>query len=80
MLAIDVAGLPRALCRMLARTAIQRVRDDHGITAPAFTEASNVEALLDALAARHGATQGGVMVQARGEVWHFCPEPPRRSG
>jgi tRNA(Ile)-lysidine synthase len=77
--AAEVAGLPRTLCRMLARTAIRQVRCDHGIVTPAFTESTNVEALLDALSAGQGATQGGVMATARGTLWHFAPEPPRRA-
>ena len=50
--AIDVTGLPRTLCRLLARTAIHRIRADHGIAAPAFTDSTRIEALLDALPIR----------------------------
>jgi len=77
--AVEVAGLPRTLCRMLARTAIRQVRCDHAIVSPAFTESTNVEALLDALSAGRGATQGGVMATASGTTWHFAPAPPRRA-
>ncbi len=76
--AVEVAGLPRTLCRSLARMAIHRVRTDHGITAPPFTDSGRIEALLDALAAGKGATQAGVMATVRGTVWHFRPAPPRR--
>ncbi len=78
-MAVDMAGLPRTLCRLLARTAIHRVRIDHGIVAPAFTDSTPIEALLDALAVGRGATQGGVMATTRGSVWHFIPAPPRRT-
>jgi tRNA(Ile)-lysidine synthase len=77
--AIDVTGLPRTLCRLLARTAIQRIRADHGIAAPAFTDSTRIEALLDALAAGRRATQGGVIGVPRGAIWHFRPAPPRRT-
>ena len=76
--AIDVAGLPRTLCRMLARTAIHRVRAAHDIAAPDFTDSTGIEALLNALAAGRGATQAGVMATPDGDVWRFRPAPPRR--
>jgi tRNA(Ile)-lysidine synthase len=77
--AIDVAGLPRSLCRLLARTAIHRVRAGHAIAAPAFTDSTRIEALLDALTAGKRATQGSVLATPRGTIWHFCPAPPRRT-
>ena len=79
MVAIDVAGLPRSLCRLLARAAIHRVRADHAIATPAFTDSTRIEALLDALTASKRATQGGVLVAPRGTIWHFRPAPPRRA-
>ncbi|MFC3579796.1 tRNA lysidine(34) synthetase TilS [Sphingomonas hylomeconis] len=77
---IDMAGLPRELCRRLARGAIARVREDRAIIAPAWSDAANIEPLLDALAAGGRATQAGVMASARGETWHFTAAPPRRAG
>jgi tRNA(Ile)-lysidine synthase len=76
--AVDVTGLPRTMCRLLARAAIHRVRADHGIATPSFSDSSRIEALLDALVTRKGATQAGVMATARGTIWHFRPAPPRR--
>lgn len=77
--AIDMAGLPRELKRRLVRLAIERVRAAGRIAAPDFGEATNVEPLLDALEAGRTATQGGVIVSARDEVWRFLPAPPRRT-
>jgi tRNA(Ile)-lysidine synthase len=75
---IDVAGLPREVRRRLARTVIGRVRRAQKISAPAWSDAANIESLLDALDAGKGATQGGVMASAEGEIWHFRAAPPRR--
>lgn len=73
-------GLPREMQRRLTRAAIAQVRSANGIASPAFTEAANIEALLDALAAGKAATQAGVLVSpGRGGRWHFAPAPPRRS-
>ncbi|WP_236694466.1 tRNA lysidine(34) synthetase TilS [Sphingomonas sp. Leaf343] len=78
-LAIDVADLPRALCRLLVRRAIEGVRTALAITHPTFSESTNVEALLDALQAGRSATQAGVMASPRGTTWYFREAPPRRS-
>jgi len=77
--AIDVADLPRALRRMLARMAIEQVRTANTITRPGFSESTHVEALLDALEAGKSATQAGVMASARDTTWYFREAPPRRS-
>nr|WP_233150782.1 tRNA lysidine(34) synthetase TilS [Sphingomonas sp. BT553] len=77
-MAIDVAGLPRVLCRMLARRAVAQVRHDHALATPLFTDSSNVEPLIDALSAGKSATQGAVMATAKGMIWHFRPAPPRK--
>lgn len=77
--AIDIGDLPRALRRMLARVAIERVRTAHAITRPAFSESTNVEALLDALEVGKSATQAGVMASVRDTTWYFREAPPRRS-
>jgi tRNA(Ile)-lysidine synthase len=77
--AIDVADLPRALRRMLARMAIEQVRTANTITRPGFCESTHVEALLDALEAGKSATQAGVMASARDTTWYFREAPPRRS-
>lgn len=76
---LDVAGLPRELKRRLARAAIGEVRLVNGITRPDFTDATNVEPLLDALERRKSATQAGVVVTPDGDVWRFVEAPPRRS-
>ncbi|MDP1026788.1 tRNA lysidine(34) synthetase TilS [Sphingomonas sp. KR1UV-12] len=77
---LDVAGLPRALRRLLARRGIAVLRAEEGIAAPAFGPASNVEPLLDALGAGCRATQGGVLVTPRGANWRFAVAPTRRNG
>lgn len=72
--------LPREMQRRLVRDAIAAVRNAHGIAAPDFSDAANVEALLDALAARKAATQAGVLVSPeRDGRWRVTPAPPRRS-
>ncbi|HEX8485213.1 tRNA lysidine(34) synthetase TilS [Sphingomonas sp.] len=75
-LAID--DLPRGLLRVLARRAIAAVRDSGAITTPDWSEAMNVEPLLDALAQGRRATQAGVVAGMRRGVWRFRPAPPRR--
>ena len=69
---VDVGGLPRELRRRLARRAI-RAHD------PGFSDAANIEALLDSLEAGGGASQGSVMAATDGTAWRFRPAPPRRS-
>lgn len=76
---LDAGQLPRDLRRRLARRAIGAVRSMAAIAEPAWSDASNVEALLDALEAGKAATQAGVMASARGDCWHFRLAPPRRS-
>jgi tRNA(Ile)-lysidine synthase len=76
---LDLAGLPREIKRRLARTAILRIRSVNGIVRPAFTDASNIEPLLDALEAGSSATQAGILVTPVGPVWRFTEAPPRRS-
>ena len=73
-LRLDVADLPRELCRRLARDAIRAVR-----MTPDFDPATNIEPLLDALAAGKPATQADVLVTPRGTIWHFAPAPRRRT-
>lgn len=77
--AYDVAGLPRELRRRLARDAIRHVRDAHDIAEGRWSDAANVESLLDALAAGGRATLAGVLASASGDVWTFTAAPPRRS-
>ena len=76
--AYDVAGLPRELQRRLARDAIGHVRDAGAIDEGRWSDAANVEALLDALAAGRPATLAGVRARADGDVWTFAAAPPRR--
>lgn len=71
--------LPREIQRRMVRRAIHQMRARHHIILPAFTDSTNIESLLDALESGSGATQAGVMAQAKGEIWHFRPAPPRRS-
>lgn len=75
----DVADLPRGVRRLIARRAIDRVRDQEGIDSPAFTPATNIEPLLDALEHGNAATQAGIKVTPKGPIWRFSPAPPRRS-
>jgi tRNA(Ile)-lysidine synthase len=77
--AIDVAGLPRELRRRLARRAIGAVREETGIERPAWSDASNVESLLDALGTGHRVTLAGIQGTPKGEIWRFRAAPPRRS-
>lgn len=76
---LDIADLPRELKRRMCRSAIDSVRSVNGITRPAFGDSANIESLLDALEAGRSATQAGIMVSVKGNVWRFAVEPPRRS-
>ncbi|WP_066659154.1 MULTISPECIES: tRNA lysidine(34) synthetase TilS [unclassified Sphingomonas] len=71
--------LSREVQRRLLRRAIHETRTRHGIVLPIFSDSTNIESLLDALNAWSGATQAGLVVQAKREIWHFRPAPPRRS-
>ena len=76
---LDAAGLPREVRRRLVRRAIAHLRERHGVTAPHFSDASNVEALLDSLDQGRAATQAGILVTPRGAIWTFALAPARRS-
>ncbi len=76
---LDIADLPRELKRRMCRSAIESVRAVNGIVRPAFDDSTNIEPLLDALEAGKSATQAGIMVSAKGNVWRFAEEPPRRA-
>ncbi|ODP38211.1 tRNA lysidine(34) synthetase TilS [Sphingomonas turrisvirgatae] len=76
---LDAAGLPREVQRRLVRHAIADARERHDVTAPPFSAASNVEALLDALDAGRAATQAGILVTPRRNIWHLTLAPARRS-
>ena len=76
---LDVADLPRELLRRLARRGVIAVREAAGIAEPAFGEATNVEPLLDALAAGRRASQSGVTIAPHRSGWRFRPAPPRRA-
>ncbi|WP_375390778.1 tRNA lysidine(34) synthetase TilS [uncultured Sphingomonas sp.] len=73
---LDMADLPREVCRRLAREAIRSVRAASG--GAALERATNIEPLLDALAQGRAATQADVLVTPCGAVWRFLPAPPRR--
>ncbi len=75
---LDTADLPRELCRRLARRAIGHVRAAQR-TEGHWSDATNIEPLLDALLLGTAATQAGVLATPRGTLWHFRPAPPRRS-
>lgn len=76
---VDAADLPREVRRRLARRAVAEVRRTAGIAEPEFTDASNVEALLDGLEAGKRVTQAGVLASVREGRWRLRPAPPRRS-
>lgn len=76
---IDVAGIPRELRRRLARRAIGMVRHATPTGEGDWSDAANVERLLDVLEQGGRATRAGVLAGARGTVWHFAGAPPRRS-
>lgn len=78
-LVLDVDGLPRELRRRLTRRAIVEARAAESIAEPAFSPASNVESLLDALDDGRAATQAGVLVRPKAAHWRFAKAPPRRS-
>lgn len=72
-----VDNLPREILRRLARRAIGIVRADAAIESPDWSDATNIEKLLDALMAGKRSTQAGVIVSVRGTVWRFREAPPR---
>lgn len=74
---LDLAGLPREVCRRLAREAIRSVRLINGMM-PDFDLATNIEPLLDALRASQAATQADILVTPRGSVWRFTQAPARK--
>ncbi|WP_343517881.1 tRNA lysidine(34) synthetase TilS [Sphingomonas sp.] len=77
---LRAADLPREMQRRLVRRAVAETRAAHGIAAPAFSDAANIEPLLDALAAERPATQAGVLVTPEHDRrWRFAPAPPRRA-
>lgn len=78
-LALSARFLPREVQRRLVRRAVHETRQRHDITLPLFSDSTNIESLLDALEHGSSATQAGVLAQAKGEIWHFRPAPPRRS-
>jgi tRNA(Ile)-lysidine synthase len=76
---LGVEKLPRELLRRLVRRAIGVVRAEAGITSPEWTEAANIEKLLDSLMAGKRTTQAGIIASVRGDVWRFREAPPRRA-
>ena len=70
---------PRELRRRLLRRAVLETRAAAAIVLPAFSDAANVEPLLDSLERGQGAVQGGVKVTPTRAGWTFAPAPPRRS-
>ena len=76
---VVVADLPRELARRLARRAISAVRNAAGIETPPWSEAANIEPLLDSLGRGKRTTQAGVVVAPHGQEWRFRPAPARRA-
>lgn len=76
---LDAVGLTRGLQRLLARRAITAVRAEAGIAEPDWSDAANIEPLLDALAAGRRATQAGVLAGPRRGHWRFRAAPARRT-
>ena len=74
----DVHREPREVRRRLIRRAILATREGVAITEPPFGAGTNVEPLLDALAAGSAAVQGGVKVDVVDGGWMFTAAPPRR--
>ncbi|WP_116092384.1 tRNA lysidine(34) synthetase TilS [Sphingomonas crusticola] len=75
----DVRGLPRGVKRYLARIGINHVLMMQGMSGGNWSQASNIEPLLDALEAGSAATQANVLASAKGTIWHFRAAPRRRS-
>ena len=75
---LSIEGLPRELLRRLARRAVGTVRDAAGIGVPLWSDAVNIEPLLDALERDKRATQAGILVSPHGSQWRFRPAPPRK--
>jgi tRNA(Ile)-lysidine synthase len=75
---LDTDGLPRELLRRLVRRGVSTVRAEAIVEEADFTEATNVEPLLDALARGSRATQSGVSVTPHERRWRFRPAPPRK--
>jgi tRNA(Ile)-lysidine synthase len=67
---LDVADLPRAVRRSLARMAIEAVSG--------AAVQDTIESLLNALDAGKGASHSGVQASVKGNAWHFREAPPRR--
>lgn len=76
---IEIADLPREIRRRLVRRAIREMRGLAQITAPAFTDGANIEALLDQLDNASGGTHAGIEARTRATFATFRMSPPRRS-
>lgn len=76
---VDATDLPREVRRRLVRRAVTVARAAAGLTEPAFTEASNVEGLLDGLEQGRRVTQAGLLASVRDGRWRLRPAPARRS-
>ncbi|QQV79074.1 tRNA lysidine(34) synthetase TilS [Sphingomonas aliaeris] len=76
---ITAKGLPREVRRRLVRALVTSLRAELSIENPPWSQASNVESLLDALEVGKSATQAGIMGSETGGIWHFRAAPPRRA-
>lgn len=65
--------------RRLLRRAIAEVRRMASLSTPEFSDASNVEHMLDSLKLGDAATKAGVKASVRRGNWVFIVAPPRRS-
>ena len=77
--ALVLGDLPRELQRRLLRRAVSEARRVSGIAQPRFGPATNVETVLDSLAAGRNATIGGVMIVSKADGLVLRAAPPRRS-
>ncbi|UZK65116.1 tRNA lysidine(34) synthetase TilS [Sphingomonas sp. M1-B02] len=76
---LDLAGLPREIRRRLLRRAITELREAERIASPPWSEASNIEPLIQLLEAGRSGTQAGVQISKSGNLVNFRKAPPRRS-
>ncbi len=76
---LEIADLPREIRRRLVRRAIREMRSLARITAPAFGDGANIEALLNQLENASGGTHAGIEARTRATFASFRRSPPRRS-
>jgi tRNA(Ile)-lysidine synthase len=77
---LRAGDLPRTIARRLLQRGLAAVRAAAGIDRPEWSTATQIEPLLDALAAGRRATQAGVVVSPRNGTWRLRPAPSRSRG